>query len=293
VSETALCDAHCHLWIEPPTGVQGPRLTDERLALSELRAFRAAGGTAVIDCQPGRCGRDGRVLRRLAEASAVTIAPASGFHLERYYAEADSPYLDPAGCPARWEGELSKGLEEEPAIRARVVKSAWTAQGGAERELMAEAAEVARRQGAPLIVHTERGGAAEQLAELLADTGLAPSRVQISHVDKRPDAGLHRELAGAGFVLGYDTFLRPQYRPQERVWPLLLELASAGLWTQIAVGLDLVDASRWSSRGGPGLPSIGDAILPRLRAEGLPERAAAALVGGNALALLDRAKVSA
>jgi predicted metal-dependent phosphotriesterase family hydrolase len=292
VSALRLCDAHCHLWIEPPPGVDGPRLTDERLALSELRAFGDAGGVAVIDCQPGGCGRDGRVLRRLSEASGVAIAPASGFHLERYYARGDSPYLSPTRCLDRWERELSTGLGEEPAIRARVVKSAWTGAEGVERELMAAAAEAAHRGEAPLIVHTERGGHCEELAELLVATELQPSRVQISHIDKRPDPELHRELARAGFVLGYDAFLHRRYRPDDRTWPLLLGLASEGLWEQITVGLDLVDVSRWSAGGGPGLVSIADEVVPRLRAEGIPERAIAGLVGANALAMLDPARVT-
>jgi phosphotriesterase-related protein len=247
----------------------------------------------VIDCQPGRCGRDGRVLARLAALTGVEIAPATGFHLARYYAE-DTPYRDdPATLLLRWHDELTEGLEEDSALRARVVKSAWTGVGGErERAMIAAAAEAAHRAGAALVVHTERGGRAEELAALLADTDAQPSRTQISHLDKRWDVGLHRELARAGFVLGYDAFLRPRYRPEEATWRLLEELAADELWRQVTVGLDLVDSRLWSVGGGAGLPAIGRSIMPRLR-ERLGEEVARALCGGNAALLLDGRRVEA
>lgn len=283
---SAIVDAHCHLWIEPPPGVVGPRLADERATVEELRAFADVGGVGVIDCQPGGCGRDGRVLARVAAGSGVEVAPATGYHLARYYSGPSSPYgVDPAECVDRWERELRDGLAEQPRLRARVVKSAWTGGGRDEDELLAAAAEVARRHGVPLIVHTERGAAVEALAERLAAIGPAPERVQLSHVDKRPDPGLHRELASAGFMLGYDTFLRPRYRPEDNLWPLLVELASEGLWERITVGLDLVAAEHWSVGGGDGLPAIGRTIRPRLVGE-LGGEAAAAMTGGNALRML-------
>jgi 5-phospho-D-xylono-1,4-lactonase len=288
-----LVDAHCHLWIQPPAGVDGPRLVDQALAERELSAFRDSGGTAVIDCQPGGCGRDGRVLAHLAEATGIEIAPATGFHLQRYYDAANSPYeSDPDELVERWGSELEHGLREAPQVRARVVKSAWTgAGGGRERSLIAAAAEAARRAAAALVVHTERGAAVEDLAPLLADSGQAPSRTQLSHVDKRPDPGLHRELAAAGFTLGYDAFMRGKYRPRETTWPLLVKLSSEGLWRRITVGLDLVDATMWSVGGGDGLPAIAGSILPGLRRR-VGDAEARALTGANAIRLLGGAGVT-
>lgn len=294
MTEVPLVDAHCHLWIAPPKGVEGPRLVDEAAAEAELRAFREAGGTAVIDCQPPGAGRDGRVLKRLAAATGVEIAPATGFHLERYYASGASPYEhDPGQLADAWRTELTEGLAEEPGLRARVVKSAWTGEdGGRDRELIGAAARAAHGGGGALIVHTERGAGAERLAELLLASELAPGRVQISHVDKRFDTELHLELARSGFVLGYDCFLRPRYRPLQTTWELLRTLADAGLTEHVTVGLDLVDVALWSVGGGAGLPAIARSILPPLRAQ-IGESAARQVTGGNAMRLLEGAEVAA
>jgi phosphotriesterase-related protein len=287
-------DAHCHLWIRRAPGVDGPALTDRIAARRELAAFRAAGGTGVVDCQPGGCGRDGRVLRRLAEASGVEVYPATGFHLERYYAAADSPYdAEPDELRERWARELADGLAEEPALRAGIVKSAWTGSRD-EREvaLMEAAATAAHAAGGALVVHTERGADAEGLAELLGRSPLAAERVQISHIDKRGDASLHLELARAGFRLGYDAFLRPKYRPQETTWPLIERLCDAGFADRITAGLDLADARMWSIAGGPGLAAIPRTILPRVRTVAGAE-AAAAICGGNVRRLLSGSEVAA
>jgi predicted metal-dependent phosphotriesterase family hydrolase len=105
---------------------------------------------------------------------------------------------------------------------------------------------------------------------------------------------LHAELARAGFVLGYDTFLRPKYDPERRVWPLLRSLIEAGLWEQVTLGTDLVDHAAWRTGGGPGLRALPLGVLAQLRRDGTGEEVIAALAGGNALRLLaGRAEVSA
>ncbi|RIK12691.1 MAG: hypothetical protein DCC51_16715, partial [Anaerolineae bacterium] len=80
-------DAHSHLYIAPVAGgpSDAPVLVGETGVGRELATFRAAGGGAVVDCQPGGCGRDGRVLRRLSERTGVHVIAATGFHRRRYY----------------------------------------------------------------------------------------------------------------------------------------------------------------------------------------------------------------
>jgi predicted metal-dependent phosphotriesterase family hydrolase len=287
LGDAGTVDAHDHLFIAPgPEGA--PELADERLALEELHDLRAAGGAAVVDCQPGGCGRDARVLRRLMERSDVAIVASTGFHLRRYYRPGEGPWASPAGALDLFLGELLDGLREEPGSRAGVVKCAWTGEPGAERELLAAAAEAARRAGAAMVVHTEPGGDVGGLCELVLDAGVAARRVQLSHLDKQPDPALHLDLARAGFVLGYDTFLRPKYRPDEHVWPLLRTMVAEGHAGQVTLGLDLVDAARWRVCGGPGLRALPAEVVPRLSAEGTSAEDVNALAGGNARRLLAR-----
>ncbi len=101
------------------------------------------------------------------------------------------------------------------------------------------------------------------------------------------------ELAQAGALLGYDTFVRSKYKPRQNVWPLLLEMIRAGWEKHIAIGLDLALASMWRHYNGePGLVSLPDAILPRLHGEGLSESVVSKLIGQNIAQFLVRRAVA-
>jgi predicted metal-dependent phosphotriesterase family hydrolase len=133
-----------------------------------------------------------------------------------------------------------------------------------------------------LAIHTERGAAAEELPGFFASLGLRPERLVICHIDKRPDFGLHRELAAAGALLEYDTFYRPKYDPERGVWPLLERMIEAGLAGSLALATDMAERELWESLGsGPGLPGFLTVIGARLRRMGVPAETLAGLLGGN------------
>ena len=64
-------DAHNHIWIERVRGAapDAPLLDDPDRILVELLDYRASGGAALIDCQPGNCGRNGNWLAQLSTQS--------------------------------------------------------------------------------------------------------------------------------------------------------------------------------------------------------------------------------
>ena len=288
VAEVGLADGHGHVWITPPRGVAPEarmELNDAALIRGELEDFRAAGGSLIVDCQPGGCGRDGRALARLSEATGVRIAAVTGFHRRIYYPARSwlwSASVEEAS--ACFIGELTAGMHETGGtLPATAIKVAFEGTvEGHTRVLMEAAAAAAQHTGAALLVHTERGENAEALLAFFGDRGVPPSRLYLCHMDKRPDLGLHRELAQAGALLGYDTFVRPQYHPERGVWSLLSQMVAAGLADSVALGLDLALQSMWRRAGGqPGLLALPEQIVPRLRAEGVGEASIAGLAGLN------------
>jgi phosphotriesterase-related protein len=281
----AFVDAHAHTWIDAPAEARAaglPALTEAAAVERELAAFAAAGGAALIDCQPPFCGRDLQRLRRCQRATGVAIVACTGFHLPAWYAPGAPPWAWPVErAQARFADELAVG-------DAGAVKAAHDGGAGDPRVqgLLEAAARAATAARVPLVVHTERGAAVEAAAELLIAAGAEPGRVLLCHVDKRPDVALHAELARAGFRLEYDTFVRPKYAPDAGVWPLLEAMLAAGHAESIAVGLDLADPALWAFGGGPGPRALTHDIPARLRALGVAEPDVLALCGGNALELL-------
>ena len=201
--ELGVVDAHSHLYIALVAGgaADAPVLTDEAGVGRELIAFRTAGGGAVVDCQPGGCGRDGRVLQRLAERSGVHVVAATGCHRGVYYPP-DAPLFGLSATAAAdyFRDEIVNGLvetrsgqatsdelrvtSEEPlplvtrhlvgrqesslvtqkAVFPGVIKIAAEATLAASPVALFEAAAaVARETGYAIEVHTERGAGVEDL----------------------------------------------------------------------------------------------------------------------------------
>jgi phosphotriesterase-related protein len=294
-------DAHGHIWIEPEPGVEpgGPVLRDLYRSLSELRAYGAAGGVALVDCQPGGAGRDGRKLAWLSRTSGVPIVACTGFHRRRYHPAASELW-------ARSEDELTAYFlrELDPAfglaecrdhpqpVAAGFLKVAIEATLEASPLVaLAAAAQAAAHSGAAVQIHTEQGAQAEAVVAFFLERGVAPGQLLICHIDKRPDHGLHVALAQAGVSLEYDTFYRPKYDPERNLWPLIDHMLSTGLAGSVSLATDMADSAQWAAYGGgPGLTAFPTAIPARLAERGVPAESIWQMTGGNILRLLSRPK---
>jgi 5-phospho-D-xylono-1,4-lactonase len=295
VSDAGITDGHNHLWIEPARGTASgaPVLNDANLIAAELRDYREAGGNTIVDCQPGGCGRDGRMLRQFAWSTGVQIVACTGFHLRRYYT--DDFWLwdsDASTICAYFIHELTQALEEtrhfNDPVRAGFIKIACEADiARVPVPLWEAAAQAALETGVALEVHTEKGAEAQRILDALADYGVPLNRVVLCHVDKYTDFAFHRALAEQGVLLEYDTFYRPKYQPEKYVWPLLEHMVAAGFERQIVIATDMADRSMWArSRQGPGLTAFMTQIKPHLQKIGLPESTIARLLGQNIAACL-------
>lgn len=281
-----ITDAHQHAWVAPVPGQQpeSPRLDDRHAIAKGLLRYREAGGCSLVDCQPGGCGRDGIALAGLARESGVHIVACTGFHLRRYYAPDYWLWrADTERAQSHFASEIRDGLAESLAaglpVRAGFIKIACTADlNQSPASLLEAAAGAAVDTGVAILVHTEQGRGAEQIVARLLGYGLPVDRLVLCHVDKRPDFGLHQELAQAGVLLEYDTFFRPKYDPEHNLWPLLVRMAEEGLAGSVAIGTDMADLAMWQEAGPAGLIT---AVISRLGSLGFDPRGIAQMAGRN------------
>lgn len=297
--QLGVTDAHNHVWIDavPGGADNAPVLDQEGPIRAGLAAYRRAGGGAILDCQPGGCGRDGRRLRALAQTSRVQLVACTGLHRRRYYpADFDLWALSADAAAQRFRAELDLGLVETQdlaslrqdvaPVRAGFIKAACEARlADTPQAALEGAAAAAAASGAALMVHTEKGAAAEEILSFFAAQGVSAGQLVLCHIDKRPDFGLHRELAQAGALLEYDTFFRPQYNPEANLWPLIERMAAAGLDQHVALATDMADAAMWRAPGFAGLLTI---IRPRLLTLGLGQPVVARMLGGNIAARISK-----
>ena len=288
--QAGITDAHNHAWIEPVPGAApgAPTLNDRQAIAQELADYHQAGGGTIVDCQPGGCGRNGRVLPWLSNTTLVQLIACTGYHLSKYYP--DDYWLFDASVERATEyflGELRNGLVETRdtayLVDAGFIKIACQATLDESPVHLMEAAVNAHREtNVAIEVHTEKGSQGEQITKALLDFGLTPDKLILCHVDKRPEYGFHHELLSAGITLEYDTFFRPKYHPDKHLWPLLERVIGAGFEDQVVLATDLAEVILWKRLGtGPGLTGLMDQIIPRMEVTGFEQKTIQKLVGGN------------
>lgn len=283
-------DGHNHMWItaQPVPAADAPVLDRPEEILAELHEYRQAGGGSQVDCQPVYAGRDGSRLRWLAEESGVWIVANTGFHLQQYYpGEAPIWSMDVEQACELFLGEIMQGLIEtreagspvNPGFIKIAVRESLAA---SPRHLIEAAVQASLESGYLIEMHTERGQDIEAFVDFITGLGLSPDRLVICHIDKRPDLGLHQSLAAEGFLLEYDTFFRPKYKPEEHVWPLVEAMVKAGYERSLVLATDLADGSLWRRiGGGPGIVGFITEIKMRLKAMALEDKNIHLLTGGN------------
>jgi phosphotriesterase-related protein len=141
-----------------------------------------------------------------------------------------------------------------------------------------EAAGTAHRMtGAPLLTHTEEGTAALDQIELFSKLGVPLEHVCISHTDRKPDAGYHREILSTGVFVEYDSAFRwackAETGSRNPTRDLVVQMFSDGFGRQIMLGMDAARRRYWRGYGGePGLAFLLRDFVPELLAAGLSQQ---------------------
>lgn len=282
--ELGVCYSHEHLIIDAGYATDkepGFLLSDVEKAVEELQAFYAAGGRAMVDSMPCDSGRNVLKLADLSRRTGVHIVAPTGLHLAKYY---DSGHW--GGCYTEEElarlfiADIEEGIDirdyNGPVVqrsehRAGIIKiatgAAWTAR---EERAFAAAAIAHQKTGCPILTHTEEGQLGLEQVVLLKDLGVDLRQVVLSHTDRRPDVGYHRELLASGVCLEYDSAFR--WKATQGNPTLQLVLALAGEFPdQLLLGMDAARRSYWRAYGGsPGLCFLLREFKAMLEVDGLP-----------------------
>ena len=282
-AQLGVCYAHEHLIIDPSftTHLMPDFLLDDvdRCA-AELMDFRNAGGQALVDSIPCDCGRNVRKLAAVAQTTGVHIVCPTGLHLAKYY--------DPGHWGNRYsEDELSElfisdideGIDRGdyggPLVRrtrhrAGVIKVATGTQMTVrEEKIFVAAGHAHSRTGCPILTHTEQGTLALDQLERFRRSGVDLRHVCLSHTDRRPDLGYHREILSSGVRVEFDSAFRWKQGERNPTLELLLALLPE-FPDQLMLGMDAARRTYWRSYGGnPGLAFLLTEFSRVLHASGV------------------------
>jgi 5-phospho-D-xylono-1,4-lactonase len=267
---------HEHLLTQPPESVTDPDLTydSEEAAAQELAYFRMAGGQALVEMTPRDYGRNPEGLRRLSERSGIKIVCVTGW-IKDSYARSFVENRTVADLADEMIRELTEGIGQT-GVRAGAIKLGTSLNKitPIEENVIRAAAQAQLATGAPIVTHTEAGTMAQEQVDFLTELGVAPSRINLSHLDRRLDWDVHAGLVRAGVNLIYDQISKEKYAPDARRIAFVVRMINEGYGDQIMLAGDMSRKSYWPSYGGgPGLTYILWRFVPWLRSEGVNDDA--------------------
>ncbi|HKW97030.1 MAG TPA: phosphotriesterase-related protein [Bryobacteraceae bacterium] len=281
----------CDLWQMFPS--YDNILDDEKLAVSELERYKAAGGGTVVDCTSIGLRRNPEALRRISRAAGVHIVMGTGWYREKVYPAYVQESL-PDELAEFMVGELERGADGTKA-RAGMIGEIGTERyhiTPAQERVFRAAARAQQRTGVAIWTHTTHFGelALEQIA-LLREEGVPHSRIVISHLGDRRDFSALDKIACTGVYLSIDNIgYEGEGYPDDGVRAEnVLKLMAGGHLEQIMLSLDVCAKSHLAAYGGKGYAHVQEKFLPRLRAAGVTEQQIAQMTVANPRRALDRA----
>lgn len=259
------------MWASDGHGFIG-QLRDEEVLGAELRRFRDAGGSCVVDQTPGGAGRDPRGLQRLSAATKLKIVTGCGWYTEPFYPPAHDLARRSAGAIA---DELVQEIEEgfdDTGVRPGIIGEIGTGQAWLsplEERVHRAAARAQSRTGLPLATHTLYHAAGAAQMAIFDEEGVNPARVCVGHCDTFPSLEYCLSVARWGAYVSLDNIGQQLGEHEAEVRTLLLGLLEAGYETQILLSQDVGQVAELRSRGGRGYTYLAEVFLPGLLAAGV------------------------
>lgn len=272
IDELGVTDYHEHLYVEAPRWYieQYPDfiLEDVDKAVEEVNWFEQSGGQTIVEMTAIDYGRRADKLIEIAKRTQVHIIATTGFnkplYCDRWVERASEEKL--VDLLVR---DITEGMDGTMA-KAGVIKggTSYNAIDALGEKLLRVAARASVLTGSPIITHTEAGTMGIEQLEIFAQEGVPLHRVCLSHLDRNPDLGYHREIASTGAFLGYDCAGKIKYGPDSARIAVLRGLVEAGFSGQILLGNDYARRSYMRAYGGgPGLDFLLRKFVPRLARE--------------------------
>lgn len=286
--ELGFCQCHEHIMLRRGTPCEiHPALCmdDTDKSMWEVMRYRDAGGSSLVDAQPGGCGRMERELYNISRNTGVHIIASTGFHKLIFYPAVHwIRSFDEKALLDFFIHEICTGMychiddaspRTSTRIKAGMIKAALDLEGLTPpyRTLFTAATKAAMLTDLPLMVHIEQGADADSLLHFLLNLGMDPSRILFCHMDRTIlSSRRYLQLLEKGINLEFDTIGRFKYHDDASEIKCIQQLAYAGFLSQVLLSLDTTRTRMKSyTPGGIGLDHILQSFLPQLKSAGFTD----------------------
>ncbi|HSR84228.1 MAG TPA: hypothetical protein VLM11_08615 [Streptosporangiaceae bacterium] len=283
-SELGVVLPHEHVFADLVREYRGTGLlNDEHLAREELKLLREAGGRTLVDLTLDEIGRDPAALRRVAEATGITVIMGCGHYRDPYLNRDWFDRHDVDAIADQIVADIEEGVNGT-GIRAGIIgeigADKWYISATEERSFRA-AARAHLRTGLTISTHAARWPVGLKQVGLLAEEGVDPRRVIVGHADTVPIPDYHLSLARLGCYVCFDSIGTGTRYDLGRAVDYVIALVRAGFAGQVLLSHDVFLRGHLHADGGPGYTYLLAEFLPLLVEAGLDPEEARSLVTTN------------
>jgi phosphotriesterase-related protein len=285
--QLGVCMSHEHLIVDSWAMWQVPNYSlivdDVDLVAEEVQMYRNAGGNSIIDVTNIGLGRNPVALQQISRATGVQVVMGTGWYRERSYPS----YIQEKNANELADmmvAEIEEGVDGTD-VKAGIIGEIGTERGyitPAQERVFRAAARAHLRTGAPLCTHTTHWGelALEQL-DLLAEEGVDPRNVIISHLGDRRSIDFFIPIAERGAFLGIDNIGYLDYQREDRRAQNVIDLMRAGFRSQILLSMDIATINDLHWYGGKGFDYLLLTFIPLLKSLGATDEDVHAMLVEN------------
>lgn len=266
------------LWHVPDRWDYWQLTRDKPLILEEPAAYRAAGGSGIVDLTPPGVGRDPAWLTDIARSSDLHVVMGCGWYRGAYYpaeTRIDQRSVDDlADELVREATDGVRGTGVRPGIIGEIgTDKPWVS--ALEERVHRAAARAARRTGLAITTHAVLSAVGLDQLRIFEDEGAEPARVVIGHADSHPHLEHYLAILERGANLEFD-FLGMSFTPAERhgegrIVELICDLLARGHSERIFLSQDVCHDSQLTHYGGNGYTYLARTFFPRLREAGVSD----------------------
>jgi len=195
---------------------------------AEFGDFLKAGGKTMCCMDPIGAGRNVPKMLEIAQqfAGQGNIIMTTGFHKAHFYDTRNSflACVPTADVVKMMVAEIEEGMDiysycgpvvKRVKAKAGIIKAGTGYDGIApfEQKGLEVAAKTSLQTGCPILIHTQLGTSALEVAKILKKHGVKPERVALSHLNKNPNKYYYKEVMDQGVFLSLDGPDRVKYYP--------------------------------------------------------------------------------
>lgn len=277
---------HEHIYLNLLSDFRGTGLlNDPQLMEGEVRAFRDAGGTTIVDLTPseltvgGAPDPTGRfighhdsgyadhgtrtlnnvlALRELSERTGVNVVLGTGHYRDPYFRSSWLSRRSVEEVAERMILDVAEGFPGSD-VRAGIVgeigNDQWQMSALEERSFRA-AGRAHRATGVTVSTHAPNWPMGMMQLDMLAEESVDPQRVIVGHCDTVNIPEYHLAIARRGAYVQFDTIRGGANYDIERRAGFVVHLVRAGFLSQILLSHDVCRRDHLKSMGGFGFVYI-------------------------------------